>query len=216
MKMGERIRAERLRNKLTQEEVARALNTTKQAIYKYEQGIVENIPPEKMERMAALFGVTPAYLACWDAATEQAAREDSEDSEEPRESVRVPVYGSVAAGYPIMAVTDIEDWEEIDRSLAATGEFAALRIRGDSMEPKISNGDVVIVRLQPTAETGDIAIVIINGDEATCKKIKRTPQGIMLISTNPAYEPMFYSNREIRELPVRVWGKVVELRAKFE
>ncbi len=212
MKMGERIRAERLRNKLTQEDVARALNTTKQPIYKYEQGIVENIPPDKMERMAQLFGVTPAYLACWDTAAEEVTEETAQQNA----YVRIPVYGSVAAGYPITAVTDIDDWEEIDQSLAATGEFAALRIRGDSMEPKISNGDVVIVRLQPTAETGDIAIVIINGEEATCKRIKRTPQGIMLISNNPAYEPMFYSNREIRELPVRVWGKVVELRAKFE
>lgn len=208
MKMGERIRAERLRCKLSQEDVARVIGSTKQAVYKYERSIVENIPPEKVERMAALFGVSPAYLSGWDEADEfQVAG---------KKYVRIPVYGSVAAGYPIEAVTDIEDWEEIEADLAETGDFAALRIRGDSMEPKISSGDVVIVRLQPTVETGDIAIVIINGDEATCKKIKRMPEGIMLISTNPAYEPMFFSNREIEELPVRVWGKVVELRAKFE
>ena len=56
---------------------------------------------------------------------------------------------------------------------------------------------------------------MVNGDEATCKKIKKTPEGVMLISTNPAYEPMFYSNKDIEEKPVRIWGKVVELRAKF-
>ena len=65
MKIGERIRAERRRLKLSQDEVAAALETTKQAIYKYEKGIVENIPPEKVERMAELFGVTPAYLIGW-------------------------------------------------------------------------------------------------------------------------------------------------------
>ena len=83
------------------------------------------------------------------------------------------------------------------------------------MLPRFTEGDVVIVRLQADVNTGDIAIVLVNGNEATCKKIKKTPEGVMLISTNPDYEPMFYSNQEIAELPVRIWGKVVELRAKF-
>ncbi len=83
------------------------------------------------------------------------------------------------------------------------------------MEPRMVNGDVVIVRLQPDACDGETAIVMVNGDEATCKKIKKTPEGIMLISTNPAYEPMFYSNKQIEELPIRILGKVVELRAKY-
>lgn len=77
------------------------------------------------------------------------------------------------------------------------------------------DGDVVIVRLQDTIETGDTAIVIVNGDEATCKRIKKTQDGIILISNNPEYEPMFYTNKQIEELPVRVFGKVVELRAKI-
>ena len=132
-----------------------------------------------------------------------------------KKGFKIPVYGSVAAGVPIDAITDIEDYEEITEDLARTGSFAALKIKGASMEPKFSEGDVVIVRLQETAETGDIAIVMVNGDEATCKKIKKMPEGIMLISTNPDYEPMFFSNRDIAEKPVRIWGKVVELRAKF-
>ncbi len=132
-----------------------------------------------------------------------------------KKGVKIPVYGSVAAGVPIEAITDIDDYEEIPEDMARTGEFAALKIKGDSMEPRFTEGDVVIVRIQETIENGEIAIVFVNGDEATCKKIKKTPDGIMLISTNPAYEPMFYSNREIADLPVRIWGKVVELRAKF-
>ena len=83
------------------------------------------------------------------------------------------------------------------------------------MEPKMSEGDVVIVRLQDDCNSGDIAVVLVNGGEATCKKIKKMPEGIMLISTNPNYEPMFYSNKQIEELPVRLIGKVVELRSKF-
>lgn len=130
-------------------------------------------------------------------------------------STRIPVYGRVAAGIPIDAITDIEDYEEITDEMARQGEYAALKIKGNSMLPRFADGDVVIVRLQSDVNTGDIAIVLINGDEATCKKIKKTPEGVMLISTNPEYEPLFFSNKEIEEKPVRIWGKVVELRAKF-
>lgn len=83
------------------------------------------------------------------------------------------------------------------------------------MEPRITDGDVVIVRQQDDCDTGDTAIVIVNGEEATVKRIKKSPEGLMLIPTNPAYEPLFFSNKEIEQLPVRVVGKVVELRAKF-
>ena len=129
--------------------------------------------------------------------------------------VRIPVYGSVAAGIPLDAIQDIEDYEEISEDMARVGEYAALKIKGNSMLPRFTPGDVVIVKLQDDVDTGDIAIVMVNGDEATCKKIKKTPEGVMLISTNPEYEPMFFTNQEIKDKPVRIWGKVVELRAKF-
>ena len=130
------------------------------------------------------------------------------------------MYGNVAAGVPILAVenfdsNDPDDWEEITEEMASTGEYFALRIHGDSMEPRMQEGDVVIVRLQQSIETGDIAIVRVNGDEATCKKIKKTPEGLILISINPSYEPMFYSPKDVETLPVEIIGKVVELRAKF-
>ena len=129
--------------------------------------------------------------------------------------IRIPVLGNVAAGIPIEAITDIEDYEEITPELAASGEYVALRIHGGSMEPRMVDGDVVIVRIQDTAETGDIAVVMVDGSEATCKRVKLTPEGIMLIPLNPDYEPMFYTVEQCENLPVRIFGKVVELRAKF-
>ena len=129
--------------------------------------------------------------------------------------VRVPVYGRVAAGIPIEAVEDIIDEEEISAEMAKNGEYLALQIHGDSMEPRMHEGDVVIVRRQDDVESGETAVVLVNGDEATCKRIKKTPDGILLISTNPAYEPMYYNNAQIETLPVRILGRVVELRAKF-
>lgn len=84
------------------------------------------------------------------------------------------------------------------------------------MEPRILEGDIVIVRQQEDVDSGDIAIVLVNGDEATVKRVKKQAEGITLIATNTSvYEPHFYSNQEIRDLPVRILGKVVELRGKL-
>ena len=99
--------------------------------------------------------------------------------------------------------------------LAHTGDFFALKIKGDSMEPRICNGDVVIVRKQNYAESGDLVIVLVNGDSATCKKLAKFPSGIRLIPFNQTYEPMFYSNEEIENKPVRIIGRVVENRQKY-
>lgn len=130
--------------------------------------------------------------------------------------VRIPVLGRVVAGIPIEAVEEILDYEEITPELAATGEFFALKIRGHSMEPRMMEGDVVIVRRQDDVESGDVAIVLVNGNEATVKRVKKQEDGITLIATNTSvYEPHYYSNKEIEELPVRILGKVVELRGKM-
>ena len=99
--------------------------------------------------------------------------------------------------------------------MARTGDFFCLQVTGQSMEPKFSEGDVVVVRKQPNVESGEIAIVLVNGNEATIKKIKKRPDGIMLVPLNSAYDVMFYNNDDITNLPVNILGKVVELRAKF-
>ncbi len=188
----------RKRKKMSQGDLSLALGVSRSAVSMYEMG--ERMPDyEMMKTISEIFGVSMDYLY---------GRENNSPT-------RIPVYGTVAAGIPLNAIQDIEDYEEITEDMARTGEYAALKIKGNSMLPRFTEGDVVIVKLQDDVDTGDIAIVMVNGDEATCKKIKKTPEGVMLISTNPDYEPMFYTNREIEEKPVRIWGKVVELRAKF-
>ncbi len=132
------------------------------------------------------------------------------------EGVRIPVLGYVRAGVPINTIEEVIDYEEIHPDLAASGDYFALQVKGDSMEPKFSEGDVVIVREQPDVESGEIAIVLINGDEGTVKKLVKYDNGsIALIASNPAYTPMIFTPEQVEELPVRVVGKVVELRAKF-
>lgn len=196
-----RIREIRRNKKITAKELAERVNVAESTMCLYETGKRE--PDFKtLIAIAEQLGVTIDQLF-------------GEANVSIKKGVRIPVYGSVAAGIPIEAITDIEDYEEITEDMARTGNFAALKIKGASMEPRIVDGDVVIVKLQDDVDSGDIAIVMVNGDEATCKKIKKTPEGVMLISINPNYEPMFYTNQEIEEKPVKIWGKVVELRAKF-
>lgn len=130
--------------------------------------------------------------------------------------VRIPVLGKVVAGIPVEAITDIIDYEEITEDMAKTGEFFALQVKGDSMAPRIRENDVVIVRKQSTVENKDVAIVLVNGSEATIKEVQFQENGITLIGWNPAvYTPHFYSAKEIKTLPIQIIGKVVELRGKF-
>lgn len=132
-----------------------------------------------------------------------------------KNGITINVLGRVAAGIPINAITEIIDTEEISEEMAKTGEYFGLKIRGDSMEPRICDGDIVIVRQQDDAESGDIVIAMVNGDDATCKRLVKYASSIALVSLNSKYEPMMFTNEEIMSKPVRVIGKVVELRGKF-
>lgn len=152
--------------------------------------------------LAEYFGVDPGYFS-----------ESGETA--PPAGVRIPIFGNVAAGIPIEAITDIEDYEEIPAEMARGGEYVALRIHGRSMEPRMLDGDVVIVRLQDDVDSGDIAIVFVNGCDATCKQVIKTADGLSLVSINPEYKPMPFTRQQVQDFPVRIWGKVVELRAKF-
>ena len=138
-----------------------------------------------------------------------------ESNKNTNSAVKIPVLGTVIAGIPMEAVENIIDYEEISSQMASTGEYFCLQVKGNSMEPKFSEGDVVVVRKQSDVDTGEIAIVLVNGYEATIKKIKKRPDGVMLVPLNTSYEVMYYNNDEIMNKPVNIIGKVVELRAKF-
>lgn len=129
--------------------------------------------------------------------------------------VKINVLGRVAAGLPIEAVENIIDTEEISEEMAKTGDFFGLLIKGDSMTPSICNGDIVIVRQQDDAESNEVVIATINGTDAVCKRLRKYKDGIELLSNNPSYEPLNFSNEEIADKPVKILGKVVELRRKF-
>lgn len=142
--------------------------------------------------------------------------EKEENSPQQSVGIRIPVLGRVAAGIPLEAIQNIDDWEEISPQMAKGGDFFALRINGESMHPEIKNGDTVIVKKQSDIDSGDIAIVLINGNDATCKQIQKQETGITLIGYNVGvYSPTFYTNKEIEDLPIVILGKVVEVRRKL-
>lgn len=203
MEFKDILRKLRTEKGLTLQQVADYVGLQKAAIYKYEHGLIVNPKRSLIEKLATLFQVSPSYLL------------GVTDEQHPQSvtSVRIPILGRVVAGIPLEAITDIEGYEEITPKMASLGEYFALRIKGHSMEPQILDGDIVICKCQSDVESGNIAIVLVNGDEATCKQIKKSPEGVTLIGFNPlVYPPHFYSNKEIETLPVNVIGKVVELR----
>ena len=207
MYLAENIQFLRISKNLSQAELAEALGyKSYTTVTKWESGISE--PTLKMmSQISDFFGVSINDLYY---------KSLSQHGIIPKSEVKtINVLGRVAAGIPIDAVEEIIDTEEITAQMAATGTYFGLKIKGDSMEPRICSGDVVIVRQQDDAENGDIVIALVNGDDATCKRLRKYRDGIELIANNPAYAPMFFSNEDIEKKPVKIIGKVVELRGKF-
>ncbi|MFR1015258.1 LexA family protein [Veillonella sp.] len=165
---------------------------------------------DKIEMMANYFGISKSDLV------ESKDKKKSSINFVNRVGVQIPILGSVIAGTPISAIEDILGYEEITPELASTGTFFCLKVKGSSMEPRLFEDDIIVVKQQPDIESGEVAVVIVNGDEATVKQIKKADNGITLIGYNVAvYPPTFYSNEDIINLPVTIIGKVIELRRPF-
>lgn len=217
------IKAKRLELGMTMKELAEKVGVSEGTVSRWESGEIENMRRNVIVSLAKALKLTPAVLMGWNDPEPSSITytlppshgEDSVMVPVPG-GYRIPVLGKVVAGVPINAVTDISGFEEIPEQMGRAGEFFALEIKGRSMEPTLHEGDVVIVRQQPEVENGEIAIVLINGDEATVKEVKESPEGLTLIGHNVAiYTPHFYNRKEIDSLPIQILGKVVELRRKF-
>lgn len=198
MGIGDRIKSLREKRGVMQQDVCEALNIEQSTLANYENN--RRVPKvEILMKIADYYNVSVDYLLGRD-------RADAENH-------RIPVLGNVAAGLPLSAIQDVEGWEEIPSTFGDAREYFALTVKGHSMEPRIWDGDRVIVHKQSDVDSGQTAVVLVNGDEATVKRIKKMEGGIMLIALNPAvYQPHFYSAKDIRELPVRIIGLVKEVR----
>ena len=182
---------------ITLEELARRVGTSKQTIHRYENGVISNIPPEKVVALADALSCAPGDLMGW-----------SDDAPSVK---RLPLLGRIACGAPIFA-------EEMRDGyiLADSGSEAdfCLRASGDSMTgARIFDGDIVFMRAQESVDNGDIAAVII-GDEATLKRVYYSPgeQKLVLTPENPAYSPLVYVGEELSE--IKIIGKAVAFMSR--
>ena len=128
----------------------------------------------------------------------------------------IPLVGAVKAGYDYLAQENLEGTINVEKSLVGDGsEYFALKVKGDSMAPVFIEGDIVIIHRQNDCENNQIAIVIVNGEEGTVKKVRKTEAGIILQPLNPAYAPMIFTNEEIKEIPIVIVGIVKQLKREF-
>lgn len=202
MSIGKRIKEERIRLHLSQEDVAKAISSTKQAIYKYENEIVTNIPMDKIEKLAQLFHVSPASLMGW----EEDTAHDLPRAARPVARKHLPMLGNVACGEPIFAEESHGAYVDSDNDVDA--DFC-LTAQGDSMvNARIFDGDILFVKRQSMVDDGEIAVVLIE-DEATVKRVyyDRENNIITLVPENPLYKPMRYAGAQLDQ--IRIIGKVV-------
>lgn len=200
MDIGQIINNLRKEKKISQRKMASDLSITNPTISMWENGL-RKPDTDTLKRLADYFNVPVTYFFEYDNINKS-------------KGVKIAVLGTIPAGIPFEAIEDIIDYEEISEEMARTGEYFALKVQGDSMLPTIKNGDIVIVRKQDSADSGKICVVMINGNDATLKEIKKDPQGLWVLPHNPNadFQPTFFTNKEVAEVPVRIIGVAVEIR----
>ena len=153
---------------------------------------------DKIEKIANFFGIQKSDLI---------------EEKQPNKVNRIPVLGRIPAGVPLEMIQDIIDYEDISEYMLKGGkEYFALKVTGNSMEPKYLDGDVLIVLKAEDCESGQDAIIAVNGFDATFKRVFKTEQGITLQPLNNEYMPVFYSNEDVKNKPVKILGVVKEIR----
>lgn len=223
--LGKRIRELRIKKGLTQQRLAEMLNTTKGTISNYETGY--STPDyETLQKLADIFNVTTDYLfgrtdeiiVKENKTTHGIDKEKLKDALEDilddiipvRNIVKVPILGVIRAGEPIYAEENIEGYTIVDEEDVKGSRCFFLRVKGDSMiNARIMDGDLVFVREQPDVENGEIAVVIVNGNEATIKRVYKLPDAIILQPENPKYKPIVIPKKDVERGEVRIIGKVI-------
>jgi repressor LexA len=195
------IKELRKSKKLSQKDLAEILNVHQTAVSQWEQN--RTMPDiDMIKKLAKYFGVTTDYIL----------GDSQTDNSKEIKAHRIKVYGHVPAGIPLEAVEDVIDWEEIPYDWTRDGsEFLALKVKGSSMNPKYLDGDIVIIKKQPDCESGQDAVVFINGYDATLKRVIKNENSVILQPLNPEYETKIYGSSDD---PITILGIVVELRRK--
>lgn len=203
----EKLKELRKLKKITMKELGKVLNLAESTISLYENGKREP-DYQTLAKMADFFEVSIDYLI----------GRKSEINLSKKNFIKIPVFGEIPAGIPTEMIEEpfIEDYEEINSDLLRSGcTYFGLKVKGDSMFPEFRSGDTLILRKQDDCENGEYCAVAINHTESTFKKVIKKENGLTLQPLNPNYEPMFFSNQEIIDLPIKILGVVKEVRRSY-
>lgn len=181
---------------------------------------------DKLYIIAKTLNVSEAWLMGYDVDMDREWFEEKEPTElnidnaryieTTTKTIKIPLLGKVPAGVPIEAIEDLLGYEEIPISMLQGGkDYFALKIEGDSMYPEYMSGDTIIVKQQPYCESGDDCVVMVNGDDATFKRVVKQEKNIILKPLNNKYEPYVFSEYDIATKPVRIIGVAIEVRRKL-
>ncbi len=197
-KVGDYIKSLRKSKGLTQEELGNMIGVKKAAVQKWESGMVQNLKRNTIKQLSDIFEVSPASFI------------DNDDPIEsnatilPQEKIRmIPVYESVSAGFG--AYADNYILEYIPLFISSDEEARntlCIKVQGNSMYPKIEDGDSIQVLKQDWCESGQVAIVLIDGENAVVKKVEYDKSSITLLSFNPEYAPRVFKGAERDRLKI--------------
>lgn len=198
MEMGERLKILRKEKGVTQEEVGKVIGVQKATIMKYEKGIIENVKIDSISKLAEYFNVRPSYLMCM------------EDEEVENKITLLPLYGSISAGNPNWVNDSIEGYLPVDASimnLPNIKEYYFLKVSGESMNKVVKNGAFALIHKQDIVDNGDIAVVLVNGYDATLKKFHKKGEFILLepMSTDETIQTQIYD----KKTPIQIIGKYI-------
>ncbi len=215
-------------NNMKPVELANRTGINKSLISNYLSGAFK-AKQDKVSMIAETLGVSEGWLMGYDVSMDRNWLEDENSDvseinidnaryiETTIKTIKIPVLGKVPAGVPIEAIEDIIGYEEIPASMVKNGDnYFALKIDGDSMYPDYKTGDIIVIRQQNDCNSGDDCVVMVNGDDATFKRVIKQEKGIILKPLNNNYEPYLFDANDIQDKPVRIIGVAVEVRRKLK
>ncbi|MBQ5326141.1 MAG: helix-turn-helix domain-containing protein [Oscillospiraceae bacterium] len=198
--MNELIKKRRKELGITLEEIGEYVGVSKTTVQRWESGNISNMRRDRIKKLSEILQIDADMLLGINM--------------QQNEFVKIPVIGKVDTGTPIAEQADIKGYEYVPKEWTENDTIFAFEIDGDSMEPRIVEGDIVIVHSQKDVENGETAVVMIEG-EVTCKRVIKHSEGVVFMSNNPQYPPFYVTFEDAKKTGVRIFGKVIELRAKF-
>lgn len=206
MSLSTVLKARRKDLGLTLNDIAQQMGVSEATVQRWESGNIKSLRQGRIAKLASILNVSPSVLMGWD---------DLPSDTIPYEPTGMaPILGRIPAGPPSLTGEYIEGYEPVD--VPDPDNYYWLRVQGDSMiNAGIQSGDLVLIRMQPCAENGQIVACRVNGDEATLKRFREQKNAVILMPENPEYEPRIVSKKDFADGYAAIMGIAVEIKRKL-